>query len=54
MVDEDTKLEDHETFAVPRVELDGSGLTVGNHVDAWVGREGVTVRGPTTLRLPRM
>lgn len=49
--DEDTGLQDHETFSVPHVEVDGM---VGNHVDAWVGEDGVSVRGPTALRAPRL
>jgi hypothetical protein len=54
VVDDDTGQQDYERFSVPHVELEGSGFTVGNHVDVWVNASSVSVRGPTALRGPRL
>jgi hypothetical protein len=54
VVDLDTRNEDHERFSVPHIELSGDGFTVGNHVEAWVGANGVRVRGPVAMPSPRL
>jgi hypothetical protein len=54
VVDLDTHHEDGERMSVPHVEWDGRELEVGNHVDAYVDKDGVHVAGPSVMRMPRL
>ena len=47
--DEDLGHADAETFSVPHVEVDG---LVGNYIDVWIDKTGVSVRGPRAIRTP--